>query len=173
MKREKGQAMVEFALVLMLFILVVIGIMYFALFFSDYLALNSLARSVARDAALVSDSTHVYQSVRDKYISDTKEAGGNLLPNQLYVWNPSGEDGMKFVSLGSGSIIRVELTAKLNSDNEDSSGLAGAFSRVTGAFMENMTVDYEIYSENPTTSSSSTSSTSTSTSTSSSSSSGG
>lgn len=52
MKSQKGQDIIEFALLLPIFLLIIVGIMYIGFFFSDYMTLSNLARSAARDAVV-------------------------------------------------------------------------------------------------------------------------
>lgn len=52
LKRKQGQAIVEFALVLPVFILILVGIMEFGLVFHQYLVVTSASREGARVAAL-------------------------------------------------------------------------------------------------------------------------
>ncbi len=59
MKKHKGQAVVEFALVLPLFLLVLFGIIYSGMLFYDYSVLSNLARSGAREAAIVQDVSNI------------------------------------------------------------------------------------------------------------------
>ena len=50
MKKQRGQMLVEFALLLPLFLLLLFGIMYCGFMYGDYLTLNNMARSAAREA---------------------------------------------------------------------------------------------------------------------------
>lgn len=52
MKRQKGQGMVEFALVLPLFFALFFGLFYSGLMFMDYLQYNNAVRDLARDISL-------------------------------------------------------------------------------------------------------------------------
>ena len=52
LKKKRGQAMVEFALVLPIFILLLMGIMEFGLLFHQYLVVTSASREGARAAAV-------------------------------------------------------------------------------------------------------------------------
>ena len=52
LKQKRGQAVVEFALVLPVFILILVGIMEFGLVFHQYLVVTSASREGARVAAL-------------------------------------------------------------------------------------------------------------------------
>ena len=51
-RREEGQAMVEFALVLPVLLLVLLAIMKFGLLFENYLTLTDAVRSGARTLAI-------------------------------------------------------------------------------------------------------------------------
>ena len=52
MRKQKGQAVVEFALVLPIFFMFFWGIVYTGLLYSDYLTLSNLARENARSASI-------------------------------------------------------------------------------------------------------------------------
>ena len=56
-KYNKGQALVEFALVLPFFLLLVFGIIYSGMLFYDYSTLSNVARSAARERAITKTST--------------------------------------------------------------------------------------------------------------------
>ena len=53
MKRQKGQVIIEFALILPLFLILLFGIIYCGMLFYDYISLSNIARSAAREAAIV------------------------------------------------------------------------------------------------------------------------
>ena len=53
MKKRKGQSVIEFALVLPLFLLIMFGVVYTGMLFHDYAAISSLARMIAREAAVI------------------------------------------------------------------------------------------------------------------------
>lgn len=65
MKKQSGQVIVEFALVLPLFLLLLFGIFYSGMLFHDYSTLSNIARSAAREAA-VSSGTE-YGSISSHY----------------------------------------------------------------------------------------------------------
>ena len=138
--------MLEFAFALPLLILMVIGMMCFIFVLSDFVALNFYAHNIAREAVLIDDSEFEYADLRKSYVDSTTESGGNLLPNQLFIWNPSTEEGMKFTANSSGSIVTVVLTAKVN---PESKGLAGTFKNIlhVDALVDSMTVSYDFYNE--------------------------
>lgn len=67
MRRQKGQAVVEFALVLPFFLLLVLGIIFAGLLYSDYLTLSNLARESARAASIQGESSYgdIKQAAKD------------------------------------------------------------------------------------------------------------
>ena len=100
MKKQKGQAVLEFALVLPFFLMLCFGIMFAGLLFSDYLTLSNLARESAR-AASIEGKDH-YQAIRDA------GAGQKLLTRLYNLDSITIEDG-------SNSSVKVTLTAVRNS----------------------------------------------------------
>ena len=69
MKRHKGQSVVEFALVLPLFLFIMFGVIYTGMMFHDYTTLSNIARSSAREAAV--SATHDYTEIA-KYYRDNQ-----------------------------------------------------------------------------------------------------
>ena len=67
MSRQKGQGVIEFALVLPLLMLVIMGLCYFGMAFSDYLVLNNDVRSIAREASLTNCSEANLKKIKDNY----------------------------------------------------------------------------------------------------------
>ena len=57
--KQKGQAVIEFAVVLPLFVLFLFGIIYSGMLFYDYISLSNLARSAAREAAIVQNTDKI------------------------------------------------------------------------------------------------------------------
>lgn len=88
--RQRGQSIVEFALIFPLFILLIFSVIYGGLLFADYLTLSNTARSSAREAAMLTPVTPVkgetvdYTAIKKKYTANTK-----LLTN-LFQWQPQG-----------------------------------------------------------------------------------
>lgn len=146
---KKGQSIVEFAVVLPFLLLIVLGIMYAGFVYSDYEAINDLARSAARDASVMtaesfnravngadaSQGTVGFSELEARYESIT-------LPNNLYVL-----DSVDIVYEDANQRVVVTVTAKLNPDR---GSLSGAFSAYLGdaSILDNMTVVYRMHSEN-------------------------
>ena len=103
MRKQKGQAVVEFALVLPLFFMFFWGIVYTGLLYSDYLTLSNLARESAR-AASIQGAEH-YEEIR------TGDSGQKLLTD-LYHWN--GDESSFKIENGANTSVKVTLTANLN-----------------------------------------------------------
>jgi Flp pilus assembly protein TadG len=63
--KERGTALVEFAFVLPIFILILIGTIEFGIVLHDYLILQNASREGARFAAVGNSQTAIQQRVRD------------------------------------------------------------------------------------------------------------
>ncbi len=159
-KLQKGQSIVEFAFILPILVLFLIGLMYFGLMFSNYVALNNIARDAARSAAMLPDDTYKasgFGTIRDAYqntfdLDSTKSPTITIdqyfLPNSTYLWDPTDERKFKIEyetsDINNGEVI-VTLTAKLDTSR---GSLAGSFFNVVGSgTLENMVVTYHMYSE--------------------------
>ena len=104
MRKQKGQAVVEFALVLPIFLFFVWGIIYFGMLYADYLTLSNLARESARAASIQGSAK--YADIRTSYSNQTFRTG-------LYTWTPDTGFAIGDAD-GDTSAVRVTLTANLN-----------------------------------------------------------
>jgi len=154
MKKQKGQSVVEFALVLPFLLGIILGIVYFGLVFSDYLALNSLARTISRDVSLYEgNSTSDYRT----YIVDTKGYTANDLPNRLYRWDPNNS-GANYLSFQNNEVsgevdsVKVTLTARADTNGGFYSTAASVIGWAFGSDAENnfrtLQVEYTMRKEN-------------------------
>lgn len=106
MKSQKGQDIVEFALLLPVFLVIICGIMYVGFFFGDYMTLNNIARSAAREATVIeevtkngqTESVNNYDKIAKNYgdmIYEAQQHHGDDSPNKktfitsLYLYQPS------------------------------------------------------------------------------------
>ena len=120
--KQKGQAIIEFAVVLPLFVLFLFGIIYSGMLFYDYISLSNLARSAAREAAIV-------QNLNEQKISDiegyyTPKAKG--LITQLYVPKPEKEGDSEFkvkLNPASGTETNPSVEVTIRMERNVSSGL--------------------------------------------------
>jgi Flp pilus assembly protein TadG len=83
-RREDGQAVVEFALVLPILLLILLGIIQFGSVFRDYIALTDATRVGARQAS-VARSIQPESSRVPIIIARTHKAGVNLNPAKMNV----------------------------------------------------------------------------------------
>ena len=146
--RQKGQSIVEFAVVLPFLLLIVLGIMYSGFIYSDYEAINDLARMAARDASVMTAESYNTKesSNADAAIigfSDLEEQYEAIrLPNNLYILRD-----VSIVYDATNQRVAVTVTAELN---PDSGSLSGAFSGFIGedSVLRTLTVQYQMHSEN-------------------------
>ena len=128
MRKQRGQAIVEFALVLPFFLMLFFGIVYSGLLYSDYLTLTNLARESARSASIQGA----------EHYKDIREAGaGQTLLTNLFVWTG---DESSFTIKDEDSSVKVTLTATRN-DNFPGLGL------VKYVVPESYTIVYSMYKE--------------------------
>ena len=150
----------EFAIILPFLILFMIGLMYFGFMFSNYVALNDIAREAARSAAMLSAADYEtngagdrYSSIRQSYVQrfnddSSKSASTSLdeyyLPNTLYRWDPSNKE--KFdIEYRPNRQVQVKLVADLDRSN---GSLADTFFNIIGdSTLGELTVVYSMYSE--------------------------
>ena len=171
MRYQRGQGLIEFALVLPFLLVIIFGLFYAGMLFSDYIALNNLARQAARDASLVTSETYTesqYDTVYNKFINEAKSSADPkkyYLPNSLYTWDPNsnGKNTQFYIytesinntessesdssssssSSSSGSNVTVHLKAPINSVD---SGLYGSLTSLFNV-AQNLEVNYSMYSE--------------------------
>ena len=148
-RSQRGQSMLEFGIVIPFFLIFIMGIAYFGAAISDYIALNNMARSCAREASLGGPST--YQKLENKYSAQDLTAG-------LYEWGPNEPGKPKRIDVGKvlpektgdhGNVV-VKLHSKIDMSQENA---ATIFKRLlirwAGASRDVLTlnVTYTMYSE--------------------------
>ena len=139
--KQKGQSIIEFALVLPLFLLLVFGLFYIGMFFADYLTLSSIARSSAREAAIISSEDYYqdnYKKVRDKY-KDEK------LPMDIFDWRATSTDHFNINYDKDSHNVQVTMKADFNTQG---SQLGNIVSRLAGGMkLAKIDITYSMYSE--------------------------
>ena len=114
MKKQRGQVIIEFALILPLFLLMIFGLIYSGMLFHDYSTLSNVARSAAREAAITETVTENDSTITGHYYNaSTKKFHGGLITS-LYV--PKQDDGFK-IHLGDAANkddIEVTIAMQLN-----------------------------------------------------------
>ena len=139
--KQKGQSIIEFALVLPLFLLLVFGLFYIGMFFADYLTLSSIARSSAREAAIIPSEDYYkdnYKKVRDKY-KDEK------LPNDIFEWQATSTEHFNIKYDEDSHNVQVIMKADLNTQGLQ---LGNIVSRLAGGMnLAKIDITYSMYSE--------------------------
>ena len=108
MKKQKGQAVLEFALVLPFFLMLCFGILFAGLLFSDYLTLSNLARESARAASI--QGNDYYQAIQDAGKSQK-------LLTRLYSLNS--------ITIEDGDNSSVTVTLDVSRNNFPGAGFVG------------------------------------------------
>lgn len=145
MKFQKGQSVVEFAIVLPLFLLLVFGICYFGMIFADYLTLSNVARSSAREAAILEDS--VYQKSKYTTIIENEKYKNIKLLADLYSWDSTKSNNFAIIYKDHNVIVTIRT------DTNDKSSLAGLSAFINNMLNRsgkdiNLNITYTMYSEN-------------------------
>lgn len=119
MKKQGGQDIIEFTLMVPLFFVCLFAIMAGGLFFRDYITYNSVVRSAAREASLVAaqgveDQPQKFTEI-SKQIYDAYNGQDKNHPH-LYIVNSPGDIIVRGVEMGNDNTpsIEVKLTATKN-----------------------------------------------------------
>ncbi|TYZ29259.1 pilus assembly protein [Selenomonas caprae] len=139
---QRGQGIVEFALVLPLFCLLVFGIVFAGMMFADYMTLANIARSSARAAAKADAAAFAnrYKLIRDDYQNQS-------LPLGFFTWDPKDEKYFKIEYDRTHSNVIVKMYAPINTVG---STVANVVNYLTSNKNDpiNLQVTYTMYSEN-------------------------
>ena len=139
--RERGQNVIEFALVLPIFSLFLFGILFVGMVMADYLLLSSIARSSAREAAVISSADYYennYEKIRLKY-KDMK------LPMDIYSWQATKTDNFTINYDSNSQNVQVIMKADLN---KTGSYLGTIVNRLAGGTnFAHIDITYSMYSE--------------------------
>ena len=135
---QKGQSIVEFAIVLPFFFLLLWGFAYFGMFFSDYLMLNNTAREYARQASLQQESQ--FKDLQGK-LQDTCE---NNQITHLFVLNKNKTK----IEQDPKNQANVLVTIHETIDTKHQSGLVKVFrSFLNDAVSDGFNIEYRMYWE--------------------------
>jgi Flp pilus assembly protein TadG len=89
-QRERGQALVEFALVLPILATLILGIVQFGIVLHDYLALADAVRTGARQAAVTHDAGAASSAVLNS-ASELKTTDLNVAVSPSNSWSPGSD----------------------------------------------------------------------------------
>ena len=149
-RSQRGQSMVEFGIVIPFFLIFIMGIAYFGAAISDYIALNNIARSCAREASI--DGPSAYRKLENKYSAQDLTAG-------LYEWGPKAPSNLAWIKVkedtseattGNHGNVVVTIYSKIDMSRENAAAIfkrllirwAGASPKVL-----DLDVTYTMYSE--------------------------
>lgn len=138
---EKGQDIVEFALILPLLLVLVIGIIYTGFLFADYLTLSNMARSSAREASM-STTTDNYSDIQEAYVKQaaTSQRMYEVKSKDYQIDNVQNENGSKDV--------RVRIHAKIQDDNALVQAIKGFIPGAETLIDDGFTIQYQMIREN-------------------------
>lgn len=103
MRKQKGQSLVEFALIVPLFFAMCFGMIYGGIMFLDYLQFNNAARVVAREISLMTNSTD-----RDRLAKDFESHPSEYVGQRIKLYTVAPD-----VTVGT-SDVTVEINLTLN-----------------------------------------------------------
>lgn len=127
MNKQRGQDIVEFALLMPLFFIFIFGIMYCGFLFGDYLTLSSMARSAAREAVIVGETVPKEQASENPppqpSFQNLEEQYTDLIHTSHAVTNLYTFDGISISKTGDNppdgvpaDSVGVEIKTTLNKD---------------------------------------------------------
>lgn len=140
MKRQKGQDIIEFALLVPLFFVIVIAMCAFGMFFSDYITFNNVARSVAREA-VVREPGDDLTNVRNRNFDEYKSVGN------LYALTSADNITIQKTTVDGSPSVTVTVQAPIKTQGAFFSNLAWA-GLLQGIDLKTMRATYTMYDEN-------------------------
>lgn len=147
MRFQKGQLLVEFAIILPLFLLFIFAIIYFSMIFLDYMTLSTVARNSAREAAVVTsetESANGYPTIRERYKNQK-------LPVDIYDWDPTSSDFvieyMPSQNTNEHGNVKATVKAKLNDDGSWLSGILDGLTDNKNTNKLDLNITCTMYSE--------------------------
>ena len=149
MERQRGQSIVEFALIFPFFLLLLFGIIYTGMLFADYISLNDIARSSAREAAIATaaERSAGYTNIRQRYIDNARPITG------LYVWKTSDSSAFSIKQITSNPSSKneiansVKVTIRADLDKTFAGVPAFLSEVIGGALPASYTITYSMHDE--------------------------
>lgn len=142
MFKQNAQGVVEFALVLPLFLLLIIGTIYFGMAFSDYLAINNAVRSIAHEASMGQSVIEYRKAV----INNTKDM---KLVSDIFTWQPDSATGHNnvYLTVNFDNMSRSVVVVARPVFNKDSA-IGNAFCNLAGQDIgDGINIRYSMYSD--------------------------
>ena len=143
--RQKGQGVVEFAVVFPLFIAVFLGIVFMSFTMLDYMTITEIARSSAQHYAVKGSSDYrTKNAVKARYISQYEDH--HWLTNGLYTWTPDQDFDINLESNSSDANMGKSAVTTITLRRNDSNSLI----QVANNFLplpETLNVEYRFYTD--------------------------
>jgi Flp pilus assembly protein TadG len=142
---RKGQAVVEFAIILPLFLLLLLGIFFLFIYCYNLIALQTMSRDIARAMSVNTSSLNdSYGDIKTAY-ADGKMS--NLLVQGYYVWDPASTDDFPIPTLDSDNLT---VTLKATSGGSYGGMINYIFGSGSDSFFTSMSVSTSMYKESST-----------------------
>lgn len=132
MIKQRGQAVVEFALVLPFFMLLLFGLLTAGFLFADYMTLSNVARSSAREAAIGESEADI-----------SSRYGNTKLLSNMYTWSSSSGFEITDVELNGSKAKKVTITTTLNTSFPG----VGFMKGITGFPPDGYEINYTMHDE--------------------------
>lgn len=111
-KKSDGQSLVEFALILPVLLLLIIGIIEFGWMLNGQITLTNAAREGVR-AAVVQGETDAYSAAKSAVNNFTTSTSLNINPDDI-VFGLLDSDGNPSTEFKTGNTLEVTVPAKIN-----------------------------------------------------------
>lgn len=161
MKKQGGQDIVEFALMIPLFFVCIVAIAVFGLYFADWVTYNNLARMIAREAAVSSFDNNV----RKPTLNDTGNYYYDLyggVTTHLYILENSSDIQLSVVDKDGNDVGNADYSKSPEEDkspysvmvhlhlvkNPGNYGFLNAVMNVGIGLPKNKDITYYMYDEN-------------------------
>ena len=120
MNKQKGQALIEFTLVLPFFLLLIFSLIYTGMLFYDYSTLSNVARTAARERA-ISESDVNNTTIIKRYYNDASKTFTYGLVTSLY--KPADENAMTIDGPSESEGKEGDIVVTINMQLQDKSPL--------------------------------------------------
>ncbi len=110
MKKQKGQALIEFALVFPFFLLLVFGIIYSGMLFYDYSTLSNVARSAARERAITQPASGETSAALDARITPYYFKNGKFVHGLVTsLYRPASANPFILKTTGDDVLVTINM----------------------------------------------------------------